>query len=188
MQLNYTGELVRIRPFADSAEFGQLNAALNMEDEFWGQNWWPHNSMRQAYDRHAMLDPELWFSFMAVDRLDTGELIGYEVIQLPKGGVITAEIGTGILRQHWHRGFGREAKRLALRLLFENFPLAAVTATTLAHHRRAIAGIVAIGMRYEGAIRRSAYCQGRWAHKLKYVIFREEWEQLPIRQESNRGN
>jgi len=180
MQLNYTGELVRIRPFADCEEFADLNAALNPEDEFWGQSWWPLQRMREGFDKHAMLDAELWLSFMAIDRLDTGELIGYEVVELPKGGAISGEIGTGILRRHWHRGFGREAKRLAMRLLFENYPLAAVTATTLAHHTRAVAGILAIGMRYEGAIRFSAFSNERWAHKLKYVIFREEWEQLAL--------
>lgn len=180
MLTSYTGELVRIRPFADSAEFADLNVALNPEDEFWGQSWWPLKRIREGFDKHAMLDADLWFSFLAIDRLDSGELIGYEVIQLPKPGAISAEIGTGILRQHWHRGFGREAKLLAMRLLFENYPLAAVTATTLAHHRRAIAGIMAIGMHYEGAIRFSAFSQGRWAHKVKYVILREEWEQLPV--------
>jgi RimJ/RimL family protein N-acetyltransferase len=188
MQVVYTGELVRIRPFASIDEFAGLNAELNLEDEYWGLSWWPLARMREGFEQHAMLDADLWFSFQAIDRLDTGELIGYEVIQPPKGGAITAEIGTGILRRNWHRGFGREAKLLAMGLLFENFPLAAVSATTLAHHRRAIAGILAIGMRYEGAIRFSAYSQGRWAHKLKYVIFREEWEQLPIQQGSKRGN
>ena len=181
MQLSYTGELVRIRPFAGSDELAGLNAALNLEDEYWGRSWWPLQRMRESFDKHAMLDADLWFGFLAIDRLDTAELIGYEVIQLPKPGVISAEIGTGILRRHWHRGFGREAKRLAMRLLFENCPLAAVTATTLAHHRRAIAGILAIGMRYEGSIRFSAFCQGRWAHKVKYVIFREEWERREAR-------
>jgi RimJ/RimL family protein N-acetyltransferase len=178
MLLYYTGKLVKIRPFTGCEELANLNTALNLEDEYWGRSWWPLQRMREGFDKHAMLDSDLWFSFMAIDRLDTGELIGYEVIQLPKAGVITAEIGTGILRRHWHRGFGREAKLLAMRLLFENYPLAAVTATTLAHHRRAIAGILAIGMRCEGAIRFSAFSNGRWAHKLKYVIFREEWEQL----------
>lgn len=184
MQLIYTGELVRIRPFVDAEELAALNTALNLEDEFWGLSWWPLQRMREDFERHAMLDPELWFSFLAIDRLDTGELIGYEVIQLPKGGAITAEIGTGILRRHWHRGFGRETKLLAMRLLFENYPLAGVTATTLAHHLRAIAGILAVGMHYEGAIRFSAFSQGRWAHKLKYVIFREGWKQrTPVTKE-----
>ncbi len=181
MLTSYTGELVRIRPFADSDEFADLNVALNPEDRFWGQSWWPLQRIREGFDKHAMLDSELWFSFLAIDRLDTAELIGYEVVQLPRPGMITAEIGTGILRRHWHRGFGREAKRLAIRLLFDNFPLAAITATTLAHHRRAVAGILAIGMRYEGAIRCSAFSNGRWAHKAKYVIFREEWERLTAR-------
>ena len=179
MQLNYTGKLVRIRPFVDLDEFKNLNREMDLEEqEFWGYGWWPKQESRELFEQHAMLDADIYFSFLAIERLDTGELIGHELLQLPKTGVITAEIGTGILRKHWHQGFGREAKRLAMRLLFENYPLAAVTATTLAHHKRAIAGILAIGMRYEGAIRFSAFSNGYWAHKAKYIILREKWERL----------
>ncbi|MBN2080970.1 GNAT family N-acetyltransferase [bacterium] len=181
-----TGKLVRLRPFQDLEELATLTQVLNTEDQFWGSSWWPLAQMRQGFEQHAMLDDSCWFSFAAIDRLDTPELIGYEVIQLPKPGQLSAEIGTGILKQHWHNGFGREAKQLALKLLFENYALECITATTLVHHRRAIAGLDAIGMRREGSIRRSFFTGGKYADKVKYIITRQEWQRMQSENESRR--
>jgi len=185
MQVKVAGKLVRLRPFQDLDELATLTRTLNTEDQYWGPSWWPLSRMRQGFEQHGMLDTSCWFSFAAIDRLDTRELIGYEVIQLFKPGQLRAEIGTGILKQHWHNGFGREAKLLAMALLFDNYPVECLTATTLNHHRRAIAGTEAIGMRREGSIRRSVFTNGMYADKVKYIITRQEWQRLQLNNESH---
>ena len=75
-------------------------------------------------------------------------------------------------------GFGREAKQLAMQLLFANYPLERVEATTLEHHSRALAGLKAIGFVREGSIKRSFFCRSRYADKAKFVLYREDWQRL----------
>jgi RimJ/RimL family protein N-acetyltransferase len=128
-----------------------------------------------------MLDSELHFSFFAIERLDNGELIGTEVAEIPQAAVIHSEIGTVILKRHWSKGFGREAKELAMCFVFENFPVEVVTAGTLNTHSRAIAGLEAVGMDYVGKHCGRPFSNGRYAGVVHYAITREEWEQMSIR-------
>jgi len=71
--------------------------------------------------------------------------------------------------------------------LFENFPLLRVEATTLTHHLRARRGVELAGMSLDFSERRRCWSQGKLGSWVTYRIFREEWEQLPIRQVVRRG-
>jgi len=183
----YSGERVRLRPFADGDEFARLKLAANREPNV---HWGPLHIAERTYGRQfaaaGLLDPQVYCEF-AVERLDTGELVGREEWGPVKPGAISTTIGTEILPAHQHQGFGIEAKLLALSFLFESYPIQTVGATTVSTHVRAQQGLVACGMRLIGTLRRVLIKDGRYAHLLKYCIFRDEWEQLPIRRIVKRG-
>jgi len=117
----------------------------------------------------------------------TGEMIGLEGTVFLRGTGLAVDVGTFIFAEHRGRGFGCEAKLLAQCFLFESFPLERVDAYTLASHARARRGLELCGMRYEGRRRRCYFSQGRYVDLVYYVIFREQWERLPVREYVRRG-
>jgi RimJ/RimL family protein N-acetyltransferase len=189
MHVEYTGERVKLRPFADAKELAALIAELTLQPhEFWPYNWWPQGEITKAFEDQGMIGgegPQPW-GFFAIERLDTRELIGFEIAVIPEAEVIHAEIGTVILERHWSNGFGREAKHLAMCFLFENFPLRRIDGGTIGTHTRAQAGMVAVGMTCEGEIGH-AFSMGHYHPAVHFEITLEEWEELPIRQTVKRG-
>ncbi len=176
MQMTATGKLVRLRPFVDAAEYRDLNHRLWLQrDDWWGYDWVGLSALEADYSRYGMLDQSHFFSFLAIESLATGELVGYEVLQLPGPGQLGSEIGTVILEAHWRRGYGREAKQLAMGLLFDNYPLELVYAGTLVHHTAAIKGMLKCGMRELGRTGPRWFSRGQWVGQVFCGITREEW-------------
>ena len=97
-------------------------------------------------------------------------------------------LGTIIAREHWGKGFGREAKLLNLCYLFENYPIECVWSDTTDEHSRAKAGLEACGLKLAGKHYGYLYKGGRLLPSPCYRILRDEWEQLPIRQSVKRGH
>jgi diamine N-acetyltransferase len=181
----WTGERVRLRPFKSKEEFVSLKHELHVApNAFWGAWWSTTRELEDDYDKTGMLSTEKYNTF-AIDRLDTGQLIGYEEYVFFSN--ICAWVGTFIRPQHWHRGFGSEAKQLCYCFLFENFPLERVDAGTLEHHSRAINGLLKSGMKFDGRVHKISNTHGQYFDEVIYSIFREEWEQLPIRKVVKRG-
>jgi RimJ/RimL family protein N-acetyltransferase len=183
----YTGERVKLRPFKDDAEHRQAVASsMSLPNDHWGPCYMSDQERRDKFDPAAMLDPGQ-YSHFAVERLDTGECIGWEEHGPLAVGQLETWLGTEILRPHWHMGFGLEAKQLMLCYLFENFPLLTVRADTCGHHHRAKRGLEACGMRYIGCLRGVHYAHGVRHDIPQYQIFREEWEALDYRHQVQRG-
>jgi len=188
MQLIWEGKLVRLRPFRSADELYNLLEELTLEpDEFWGYGWWIRQRITAEFESNGRIGTTTTWSIFAVDRIDTGELVGYEVVWLPAPQQIDCEVGTVILQRHWSNGFGREAKLLAMCFLFENYPLERVSATTMDKHLRARAGLEACGMQLDGTWRGAAFSMGKRAGIVRYGIFREQWEKLPVRRSLKRG-
>jgi len=187
MHTIWTGERVRLRPFKDEKEWAELYYDLHgVPNAFWGAWWSCRQERTKAFKPAGKLQPGK-YSLFAIERLDTGEMIGYEEHGAPRPGEIMGWVGTFIKPAHWHRGFGIEAKQLCYCYLFESYPIVRVDSGTLAHHTRARNGLAKSGMHFEGRIRSYHYTQGRYYDMVCYAIFREQWEQLPIRQVVQRG-
>jgi RimJ/RimL family protein N-acetyltransferase len=154
-------------------------------NEFWGCWPWPEPTRRREFDPAGMLDDD--YSCFAIERLDTGECVGFE-----EYGRITLNkpntwLGTIIAREHQGLGFGREAKLLNLCYLFENYPLTMVWADTTDEHVRARAGLEAVGMRLAGRHNGYLYKRGELWPSPCYQIMREEWEEMTVRRTVIRG-
>jgi len=186
MITTWTGERVRLRPFASADERCDQLAQIRIKpNQFWGAWWTARQKANKDFEDCGLLSTDKYGCF-AVERLDTGELVGFEEHGFLDGG-ITAWFGTFLKPEHWHRGFGIEAKLLAFCYLFENFPLESIDSGTLDNHVRARRGMLQSGMHFEGRVRRYHYLDGEYHNLVFYRIFREEWEQLPIRRIVKRG-
>ena len=184
----YTGELVRIRPYQSLEEFNDtVNLSMQEPNDHWGPWYWPQGSREKDFKSAGMLEPTKYSQF-AVERLDTGECVGTEEHGGLKPGELSTWLGTEIHRPHWSNGFGIEAKKMMLCYLFENFPLDSVRADTCGHHKRAWAGLEAIGMTYFGSFKGVHYAQGVLYDIPQFVIFREQWEAMDYRHTVKRGN
>ena len=188
MHTIWTGERVRLRPFTDEHEWVAMQEELHVEpNEFWGAWWHPRGKLKKDFEETGMLNPSK-FSAFAIERLDTGEAMGFEEFGPNTGdNSLGAWLGTFIKRPHWHQGFGLEAKQLVLCYLFENHPYERVGSDTLANHKRAARGLFECGMHFEGRIRGAHFMDGQYHDIVCYTIYREEWEKLPIRQTVKRG-
>lgn len=187
MYTTYTGERVRIRPYTDEQEFHYvMDRCSDQPNDHWGPWHWPRGERDKEYKGTGMLDPGKYSQF-AVERLDTGEVVGLEEFGEMNPGAISTWLGTDIHREHWSNGFGIEAKQLMLCFLFENFPLQSVRADTVSHHRRAWRGLEAVGMKHIGFFRGLHCVDGVRYDIPQFVIFREAWEQQDYTHKVRRG-
>jgi len=187
MHTIWTGKLVRLRPWQDADELYGFNLRNNIEPStILGPIWYSLPQEHQLFEPTGCMDPQRVCLF-AIERLDTGELIGLEGAVFLRGTGLAVDVGTFIFAEHRGQGCGCEAKLLAQCFLFESFPLERVDAYTLASHVRARRGLELCGMHYEGRRRRCYFSQGRYVDLVYYVIFREQWEKLPVRQYVKRG-
>lgn len=187
MHTIYTGERVRIRPFKDADEFvatGQRFAQV--VHPFWGPQYETPQRMRKDFAEAGMLNTSEYSQF-AMERLDTGAVIGLAENGGVRPGRIQSWVGTFIFEEHWGRGFGVESKQLQFCYLFENYPIERVESATLENHVRAARGLRDCGMHFEGRLRAAVRQHGRWVDLVQYAIFREDWEKLPIREIVKRG-
>ncbi|MCB1219149.1 MAG: GNAT family N-acetyltransferase [Planctomycetales bacterium] len=188
MQVVYTGERTRIRPFRDLDEWMKVQGALESNfNEFWGDWHWAEAQKKKEFEPGGMLSTDEYSCF-AIERLDTGEAVGFEEYGAMNPARTNTWLGTIIAREHWGKGFGREAKLLNLCYLFENYPIECVWSDTTDEHSRAKAGLEACGLKLAGKHYGYLYKGGRLLPSPCYRILRDEWEQLPIRQSVKRGH
>ncbi len=183
----YTGETVRIRPLAGLDEFYRIMAAENLEpNEHWGVWHYPAPEQRTDFDEHGFMTTDK-YSMFAIERLDTGECIGYEEFGGLPPGKLGTWIGTFVMAEHRGNRFGVEAKQLAYCYIFENYPARMVFADTTATHFGAQRGLALSGMRRIGARRKAHYRRGEYVDVVLYAILRHEWEQMEYRHNVRRG-
>jgi len=187
MHVVWTGERVRLRPVASAAEYTETdNQLMELPNDYWGPHWRPLDERQQEYEGTGVIDPG-WYSIYAIERLDTGELIGLEEHGPIRPGRLRTWLGTHLLGPHQRQGFGIEAKQLMLCALFENYPLELVYAITTSNHRPSRRGLERSGFYLEGRKRGMWIADGLRVDEVFYAITREQWEQLPIRKLVKRG-
>jgi RimJ/RimL family protein N-acetyltransferase len=188
MHTYYTGQRVRLRPLASKEEALALQAQVrSLPNAHWGPGWRPPAALAKDYEANGGLGGASGENTFVIERLDTREAVGFESCGLWNPGSTNGWFGTSIAPAHRKLGFGREAKLLMLCFLFENFPVHRVSSDTVIDHWAARQGMEACGMKLEGYLRAAHMRGGQWYDVPWYVIFRHEWEQLPVRQYVQRG-
>jgi RimJ/RimL family protein N-acetyltransferase len=187
MHVIYTGERVRLRPFASFEEYNSVTAEdYAQPDPYRGPRWWPEPDRSERFKLRGMIGPEAYSNY-AIEELECGTVVGTEGHSPITSGQIWANLGTYLLPEWRGKGLGIEAKQLMLCLLFENYPLQVVQASTIEHHRRARQSLEACGMQLFGQLRGIERVDDVVYDEVQYRIFREQWEQLPIRDRVQRG-
>ncbi|MCB1216728.1 GNAT family N-acetyltransferase [bacterium] len=183
----YEGQLVRLRPFHSEDEVLRI---FSEENRTPNAHWGPYHetvpAVRRDFADNGMIS-ENGRRMYCIERLDSGEAVGYEEVgplTLPR---LTAWIGTFIRPEHQRRGFGMEAKQLLISMLFENHPLQTVMADTVWTHERARRGLELCGMRCLGIRPCCHYRQGGWVSVIYFQISRSEWEAMDYRHRVRRS-
>jgi ribosomal-protein-alanine N-acetyltransferase len=94
------------------------------------------------------------FGMWALERIDTGEFIGFTGLNVPRFEahfVPTVEIGWRLCRPAWGHGFATEAARQALRVGFEEYRLAEIVSFTSTGNAASRAVMRRLGMRHDPA-------------------------------------
>ena len=187
MNVVYTGERVRIRPFSSMQEWLDIQREHEFcMSPFWGPFHFTEHAQRREFEANGRLGNESESSF-AIERLDTGECIGIVEHGMIRPGRPFTWLGTVIARRHWSNGFGREAKLLLLCHLFGNYPIESVIADTTDEHTRAQSGLEACGMSRMGSYRCFHWHGGKLVDIPNYQVMRTDWEAMQIRQTVRRG-
>ena len=187
METVYAGKLVRIRPFQSAAELYNLSVRLNSEThDALFPIWFPRLTEEQLFEPDGFFNLDGICGF-GIELLDSGELVGIVCCFFDDRGNLAVEVGTTVDKAHRRRGFGTEAKQLAMSFVFEHFPVERVEAMTFGNNPAAQRSLELCGMHCEGIRRSAMFSRGRHVDCVYYVIFREDWEQLPVREIVRRG-
>ncbi|MGN6300437.1 MAG: GNAT family N-acetyltransferase [Angustibacter sp.] len=139
--------LRRWRP-DDLAPFAALNADPAVMEHFPGlQDRTTSDASVDRFEQH--LDAHGW-GFWALERLDTGEFIGFTGLNTVPSDLPVSpgiEVGWRLARAHWGLGFASEAARVALRVAFEGLGAAEVVSFTSHANARSQSVMRRIGLR-----------------------------------------
>ena len=104
-----------------------------------------------------------------------GELIGSSGLHRIDHFSRSCELGIGIGREYWGKGFGQDAVRTLVDYAFEHLNMNRVSLYTLAQDPRAVGAYRKAGFVEEGRIRQHAWVRGRFEDELVMSVLREEW-------------
>jgi RimJ/RimL family protein N-acetyltransferase len=104
-----------------------------------------------------------------------GELIGEAGLHRIDHFSRACELGIGIGREFWGKGFGQDAVRTLVDYAFEHLNMNRVGLYVLAEDPRAVGAYRKAGFVEEGRIRQHAWVRGRYEDELVMAILREDW-------------
>jgi RimJ/RimL family protein N-acetyltransferase len=121
---------------------------------------------------------------IALQRRDTGELIGDCFLQVDAEEPRQAEVGYTVARAHQRRGYAAEAVRGVLAYAFGALRLHRLIAVTDCRNAASVALLERLGWRREGHFLQNVWFKGAWADEYLYALLYEEWR---CRQEDGQG-
>jgi RimJ/RimL family protein N-acetyltransferase len=112
---------------------------------------------------------------LAIERLDTGRMIGQAMLMYTSAQHEQGEIGYLLHPAHHRRGFASEAAVRLLRLAFEGMALHRVVARCDARNIASYRVMERAGMRREAHLRENEFVKGEWTDELIYAMLATEW-------------
>lgn len=119
-------------------------------------------------------EPGEWTQ-VALERRDTGEMIGDLGFRVNGDLPHEAEIGYRLARRHQRQGFAAEAVSRLLDHAFTVLRLHRVIAYTACENRASIALLERVGFRREGHLKKSWNDGEGWIDEYLYAVLEEEW-------------
>ena len=170
---------VHLRPFFEDDLFKlwELSAKEeNPEWKKWDAPYYPYSP--KPFEE--FLKGKDWFlrsdSVQGIEVDD--ELIGLVSYYWEHEPSLWLEMGIVIYKpEYWSGGYGTEAIRQWMALLFKKMPLVRVGYTTWSGNERMIRVGEKLGMTMEARIRKVRYWNGNYYDSIRMGILREEWEE-----------
>ena len=175
--MELTTERLRLRPLRREDAEGLFAIFSNPEVmRFWSTPPWP--SIEEA---HRMIEGDLAsmasedYLRLGVERRADGALVGVASLFDHLPGCRRAEVGYGLAREAWGRGYMHEALVALLHYGFEALDLNRVEADIDPRNRASARTLERLGFRQEGLLRERWIVNGEISDSALYGLLRRDW-------------
>ncbi|HET6501837.1 MAG TPA: GNAT family protein [Amycolatopsis sp.] len=131
-------------------------------------------ALSEKIDNATLCEPGGSLS-IAVELVETGELIGDLTLRWTSAEHSSGEIGLVFHPQHQGRGYGAEAAAELLRLGFEDLGLHRIFGRCDGRNIASASLMEGLGMRREAHLRENELVKGEWTDELVYAMLASEW-------------
>ncbi len=174
------GEHVRLRKL-ERSDLPLLHRWLNDADLMSWARFSPDHmtsldAVEKEYERELTGEERDRTTFVIEERA-TGKPIGWTVVRTWDRKHVNANVGIGLgEKDTWGRGYGTEAMRLLLQVVFDQWGWHRAELWTLAENERAVRSFEKCGFRKEGLMKESAYYHGAYHDILHMGQLKSEWD------------
>lgn len=129
-----------------------------------------------ARTRYTALDAEGDTLVLALERRDSGAMIGDVNLHWLSATHQQGEFGFVLHPDHHGQGFGREAAVEMLRFGFEQMRLHRIIGRCDGRNEASAHLMERLGMRREAHLRENEFVKGEWCDELVYAMLTKEWQ------------
>lgn len=117
---------------------------------------------------------------IAIQRRDTGDLIGDLFLQIDPTEARQAELGFTLASEHQGQGFATEAVRCLLDFAFPSLHLHRIIAVVDCRNAASFALLERLRFRREATFLQSYWDNDRWTDEYQYAMLEEEWREREV--------
>jgi len=128
-----------------------------------------------AFIRSTHGGPPTWYAYAVTDR-ESGALVGGADLRVVSARDRRGEVGYGLARSHWGKGYAAEAAALLVRFGFERLGLARIQALCAVDNVRSLRTLERVGMRREGRLVNYRLKHGRLGDHFLYAATSRPWD------------
>ncbi len=174
------GQRVRLRKI-ERADLPVLHRWLNdAEVMMWARFTPDHMTSLTALEKEfekEFAGEERERTTFVIDERTSGKPIGWCVMRTWDRKHVNTNVGIGLgEKEYWSKGYGTEAIRLLLTIVFDHQGWHRAELWTLADNARAIRSFEKCGFREEGRERESAYHSGKYHDIVLMALLKSEWD------------
>ena len=180
-----TTDRLLLRPLNDGSDVVAMHAYRSREDVCRYVPFVPgtleemHERFRNPERVRSVLDTEGQVLSLAIERRDTGAMIGDLVLFWHSVADGHAEVGYVIHPDHAGQGFATEATAALIDLAFDGgLPVHRVSARLDERHQASAAVCRRLGMRHEASYVEGEWFKGEWTTLLVFAVLEREWRAL----------
>lgn len=174
------GDHVRLRKI-ERADLAHLHKWLNDADVvMWARFSPDHMVTREAldkeYEKEIAGESHERTTFI-IEEIATAKPIGWCVMRTWDRKHVSTNVGIGLGdKAYWGKGYGTEAVRLLLTIVFDQQRWHRAELWTLAENARAVGSARKCGFRIEGRERESAFYDGKHHDVYLMAVLKREWD------------
>ena len=128
-----------------------------------------------AFIRSTHGGPPSWFAYAVTDR-ESGTLVGGADLRIVSGLDRRGEVGYGLARSYWGKGYAADAAALLVRFGFERLGLVRIQALCAVDNVRSLRTLERVGMRREGRLVNYRLRHGRLGDHFLYAATSRPWD------------